>query len=199
MGLKLEQYKNMIQNLLPVGLAWPREKETNMEGFLFAIAGEPNRVDCRIQDMLRESYPLTASELLTDWETTTGLPEECEGLGSTIQRRREAVDQKLSTTGGQSPGFYIDVAARLGYEITITDQNDGSPFRVGENAAGDALGGEDWAHTWIVNAPEETIQYFRSGQSAAGEPLANWGNELLECVLNRLKPAHTIVIFTYGT
>jgi len=29
-------------------------------------------------------------------------------------------------------------------------------------------------------------------------PLAEWGNELLECAINHLKPAHTGVIFSYS-
>lgn len=189
----LSKYATMIQNLLPVGLAWPRQSATNMESFLEAISGEFMRVDTRVDDMLREAYPLTTSELLTDWERVTGLPEECEGLAETTQRRREAVHQKLSAIGGQSPGYYIDVAARLGYEITITEF---SPFVAGDSA-GDSAWGDDWAYAWQVNAPEETVSFFAAGEGSAGDPLASWGNQLLECVITRLKPAHTIVIFAY--
>lgn len=189
-------YVSLLQNLLPQGWAWPREPDTNMENLLTAKAEELNRVGCRVQDQLTEAYPLTTSELLTDWERMTGLPETCEGQAETVALRREAVAQKLSSIGGQSPGFYIDVAERLGYTITITEF---SPFRVGVNSAGDPLYGEDWAYAWQVNAPEETVRYFAAGQGAAGEPLASWGNELLECVISRLKPAHTIVIFAYGS
>lgn len=191
----IEKYSTMLHNLLPRGLAWPRQKDTTLTALLEALGVEFQRVDGRVQNMLEEAYPLTASELLTDWERLVGLPEECEGLAETIQRRREAVDNKLSTIGGQSPGYYISVAARLGYEITITEFN---PFRVGEDAAGDPLYGEDWAYAWQVNAPEESVKYFAAGEGAAGEPLATWGNSLLECVISRLKPAHTIVIFAYN-
>lgn len=185
----------MLKNLLPVGLAWPRQKNTTLEGLITSLAGAYNDVDVRVQDMLTEAYPLTSAELLTDWERVTGLPEECEGQATTLQRRREAVDRKLSSTGGQSPGFYIEVAARLGYTITITEFH---PFRVGKDHAGDAVNGEDWGYTWAVNAPSETVKYLAAGQGSAGEPLASWGNELLECVISRLAPAHTIVQFRYG-
>lgn len=190
----LEKYTAMLQNLLPLGLAWPRQPGTNMENFLSALAVELNRVDIRVDDMLREAYPLTTSELLTDWERVTGLPEECEGLADSTQRRREAVNQKLSSIGGQSPAYYIDVAQRLGFEITITEFR---PFVAGDDA-GDPVYGDDWAYAWQVNAPEESVTYFEAGNGSAGDPLASWGNELLECVINRLKPAHTIVIFAYG-
>lgn len=194
MGLGIEKYTAMIQNLLPVGYAWPRQANTNMENLLTALATEPERVDCRVQDMLTEAYPLTTSELLTDWERALGLPEECEGLGDTVQKRRQAVHQKLSSLGGQSPQFYIDLAASIGFEITITEFD---PFCAGD-PCGDPLYGDDWAHTFQVNAAEETILYFNAGEGSAGEPLASWGNSLLECVINRYKPAHSVVIFAYG-
>lgn len=190
----LSEYVAMLQNLLPRGLAWPREGASKMRAFLESLAVEFSRVDTRVEDMLREAYPLTASELLTDWERVTGLPEACEGLAETTQRRREAVDRKLSSLGGQSPGYYIGGAARLGYEITITEF---SPFVAGDDA-GDPVYGDDWAYAWQVNAPEESVSYFAAGEGSAGDPLASWGNQLLECVISRLKPAHTIVIFAYG-
>jgi hypothetical protein len=34
--------------------------------------------------------------------------------------------------------------------------------------------------------------------SAVGEALRTWGNDLLECKMNQIKPAHTILIFGYG-
>ena len=33
--------------------------------------------------------------------------------------------------------------------------------------------------------------------SVAGEPLRSWGNNLLECTMERIKPAHTVLIFAY--
>jgi len=193
MGLK--NYKNTLLGLLPVGLAWPREKGTNLDNLITAVAEEPNRVAIRVADMLKESYPLTSSELLTDWERITGLPEACTGAPDTLQARREAVDQKLGSIGGQSKQFYIDLAAKIGFEVTITEY---SPFKVGKNATGDALAGDDWAYAWQINAPEETIREFKTGRSSVGEPLRYWGNELLECVISRVKPAHTYLLFAYG-
>ena len=57
---------------------------------------------------------------------------------------------------------------------------------------------DGWQFVWQVNAPEASIVEFDAGRSSAGEPLRSWGNELLECVINRLKPAHTYVLFAYG-
>ena len=64
-------------------------------------------------------------------------------------------------------------------------------------AAGEAANSEAWAHTWRVVAPTETVVYFQAGESAAGDPLATWGNSQLECVIRRIAPAQTIVQFSY--
>lgn len=191
----LINYKNTLLGLLPVGLAWPREPGTNLDNLITCLAEEPNRVAGRVEDMLKESYPLTSSELLTDWERITGLPGKCLEAPETLQFRREAVDQKLASTGGQSKQFYIDLAAKIGFEVTISEYR---PFKAGVSKAGDPVNSDDWAYAWQVNAPEETIRDFKAGRSAAGEPLRVWGNEILECVIGQVKPAHTYLLFAYG-
>lgn len=184
----------MLMSLLPPGLAWPRDEGTGLDKVLTAEAVELTRVDTSVQDLLTESYPLTSNNLLTDWERVTGLPNACVGAPETVQLRREAVDQKLATTGGQSPGFFIDLAASIGFEVTITEY---TPFRVGSNGAGDPINSEEWAYVWQINAPEETIRDFEVGSNAVGEGLRTWGNELLECVITQYQPAHTRVLFSY--
>jgi uncharacterized protein YmfQ (DUF2313 family) len=63
---------------------------------------------------------------------------------------------------------------------------------------GDQLGGAQWAFVWDINAALNTIQRFTMGQSAMGDPLATWGNAVLECELSAFAPAHTLVRFTYS-
>jgi uncharacterized protein YmfQ (DUF2313 family) len=187
-------YQSQLFQLLPQGKAWPRYEETTLARLLLAFAGELARVDARVDALLREAYPLTTFELLTDWERVTGLPDGCISTSDSLQARRDAVMEKLARRGGQSRQFFIDLAATLGFTITITEYR---PFLVGRNRMGDRLYGEDWRFAWLVTGPSETYRYFRMGQSVMGERLRSWGNDLLECIINRLKPAHTVVRFAY--
>jgi uncharacterized protein YmfQ (DUF2313 family) len=57
---------------------------------------------------------------------------------------------------------------------------------------------QSWRWVWAVNAPLNTVTYFRPGVSAAGEALASWGNAVLECEVQKLAPAHTLPIFIYS-
>lgn len=196
MAHTLEQYAELLKNLLPPGMAFPREPGTNLEKVLLGCAAELSRVEGRADFLAVDVVPSSTSELLTDWERVAGLPDKCSGeLEQTIQGRRNALVAKLASTGGQSVGYFIEVARKLGYTITITEFR---PFRAGMSRAGDALtNGPKWVYTWRVNASESTIISFRAGLSAAGEPLRSWGNSAIECKINQLKPAHTFVMFGY--
>lgn len=195
MGMNGDQYAEQLDALLPQGLAWPRESDARMRALTRGLAEEFARVDARGDDLLREVLPNTTVEMLEDWERAAGLPDTCVATTQTLQERRNAILSRLANTGGQSRAFFIELAAYLGFTITITEFR---PFMAGIGRAGDALYGEEWRHAWRVNAPQTTIIAFRAGLSAAGEPLRKWGNELLECVFNRVKPAHSVLLFGYG-
>lgn len=191
-----EDYRLQLRGLLPAGPAWDPELVPEIDQVLTGLSLELARLDGRGSDLLTEMDPHRVLELLPDWERVAGLPDKCSGtLEETIQGRRSALISKIESTGGQSPGYFIEVAARLGYEITITEFR---PFRAGLSVAGDALTNGDWVFTWQVNAPETTVVEFRAGLSVAGERLRTWGNSALECKINQIKPAHTIAIFAYG-
>lgn len=190
------EYKEQLKLLLPPGQAFPREPGTNIDALLDGLSIELARVDTHGTRLVPEANPLTTSELLADWERAAGLPDKCAGtLEDTLQGRRNALVAKLSSTGGQSPAYFVGVARALGYTISIDEFR---PFRAGRSNAGDALTNGDWVFAWRVNAPAVTIIAFRAGRSAVGEPLRSWGNDALECKLNQLKPAHTILLFAYG-
>jgi uncharacterized protein YmfQ (DUF2313 family) len=194
MGMNGDQYRNQLASLLPKGLAWSREGGSGLMALLRGLAEEFSRIDGRGDDLLREVVPTTSIELLSDWERVAGLPDECITSSQTIQERRNALLGRLAGTGGQSAAFFIEVAKNLGYTVTITEFK---PFRAGISRAGDALTNGDWVYAFRVNAPATTVSEFRAGIGSVGEPLRTWGNDLLECVLRRIRPAHTIIIFGY--
>ena len=188
-------YEDHLVTLLPEGVAWPKEENTNLRKVLSGISVELERVDGRACDAIEESDPRTTYELLEDWERTVGLPDKCsESIEQTLQVRRNAVVAKLNSRGGQSKEFYIDLAKSNDIDITITEP---FPFRAGRNSAGDLLYGIEWLHHWIVNTGDFIGYEFRAGQSIASERLRVLANDYLECIIERVKPAHTVVIFNF--
>jgi len=173
-----DSYKQLLISLLPKGPIWPSaETDNTFTDLLDGLAEELARIDARALNLLEEAFPNTTNELLVDWERVTGLPDSCTGVLNTLQQRRNALMGVLTTERSLSKQFYTDIAERLGFTITITEL-------------------PNW--TWQVNAAigANTV-YFRVGSSTMGEPLVSSENNLLECVMQALKPAHTSVIFNY--
>jgi uncharacterized protein YmfQ (DUF2313 family) len=143
--------------------------------------------------ILSEADPRTTYHLLSDWERVLGLPDTCAGQQSTIELRRAAVVSKVTMKGGQSRAFFIALAAKLGFVVTIDEFKQYSVM----SPVNSPLYGWPWCFTWRVNVPLNNVRHF-SVMSGVNESLSTWGNTLLECALNRFKPAHTIVQFAYS-
>jgi uncharacterized protein YmfQ (DUF2313 family) len=183
--------------LMPRGAAWSREPGTVLDAVLSAMADRAADMQARVVTLGDvESYPATATEILAEWERAYGLPDLCVGAGQTLQERRLALVSKIAAGGGQSRAYFIAVAAALGFTITIEEFR---PFMFGQSTFGDPLLDVEAAFRWRVIAPEINTIFFRFGQSAFGEPFERASNTALECVLNRLKPAHTTLEFSYGS
>ena len=208
--MEKQDYLQMLQGLLPQGKAWNREPDSNLTKLLSAAAAEFAKIDARIRDIIKESDPRSALETLEEWELEFGLPDPCsEGFVTTIQERRQAVLQKMLSRGGQSPKYYKELAAVLGYDIIITEN---VPFRVGKSRCGqryiegpysrkrvqltDTL---DILFTWNTRVLGPRVTFFRVGVSRVGkDPLAKITRaEDLECIFNRNNQSHAKLTFAY--
>lgn len=189
-----EDYAAAMRQLLPPGPAWQYEEAATIAAIMLALADSYVALHDRSCDLLTEIIPDTAVEMLPDWERAAGLPDDCTGENNTLEARRAALVSRLRAIGGQSPQYYIDLAATLGYTIQIFTY---SPFTAG-SSAGDALTNDQWCFAWRVQADSVINLRFRAGIGRAGEPLRVFGNTILECVLNKWKPAHTFIVFDYA-
>lgn len=193
MAMNQQSYASQLAKLLPRGLLWAETASNKIGSLIDAMAAEMARIDARSDDMLNEADPRTTFELLPDWERNYGLPENCSLEAQNLEQRIEALVAKVNFEGSLSIPFFIDLAASIGFEITITEfdvytfeSNVEAPFY-----------GVEWRYAWQVNAPAVTVTY-RTTESDVETPFASWGNELLECTFQRTKPGHTRVFFTYG-
>ncbi|QDH35861.1 putative phage tail protein [Porphyrobacter sp. YT40] len=193
-------HAEVLRQLLPRGAAWDFAPGGTFAGLLAALAAEFARVDARALDLLDEADPRTALETLIDWERVAGLPDACTGQPDNVGERRVALVEKLTSIAGQRPADFIDLAARIGYEIDITEHR---PLRTGFRV-GDRCNGEDWAFAWTVTVqpfdgagrPVLSIAHFKVGDPV-GTRVRGFGSLDLECVITRAAPSHTNVIFAY--
>ena len=192
-----KEYLRLLQSLLPKGKAWNRDDDSTLYEFLYGQAEEFVRVDARSSDLLVERNTLYTNELLTDHENDLGLPDECSNEDETIQERRNNAHSKLIQLGQQNPQYFIDIAAAIGWTITITEF---SPFICGVNSSGDSCGDSDVIFYWLVTVDLSSANtvYFTSGNSQSGDSLQQIVDiDYLLCKLNQLKPAHTKIIYEY--
>lgn len=204
-------YLSMLQALLPRGLAWTRATGSRLGALLLASAGEPARVDEAAHRLVDEIHPTTAIEGLEDWERVLGLPDECLPAGTSLQERRSAVLAKLRDEGRQDLAWWYDLAASMGYEVTIEEH---WPFICGIHECGDPsgltpreaqdhpeigyLGPETMRLWWRVLVHGDRLVLFRCGESLLPERLTDWrAADALECVMLRDREAHTLLTFAY--
>jgi uncharacterized protein YmfQ (DUF2313 family) len=189
-----EDYLAQFQRLLPRGRIWHRGWGLVQDADLLTLMPLWARLQIRLNDLIGEIFPCTTTELLPEWEAALGLPDPCTGQLPTLPQRIAAVCGKFSARGGASREYFIRLAASLGFQIEIEEY---VPFTASRSRAGDPVYDEKWAYAWKVIATPTQVLYFRAGQNTAGDPLATWGNKLLECMFEALKPAHTVIVFAY--
>jgi uncharacterized protein YmfQ (DUF2313 family) len=233
-----QDYGSAFLTLLPQGQAWPKYPGTTLDLACRGLAEYWGFVDSRAADLLeQESDPRRTMELLPDWERNWGLPDPCYEEPQTIGERQQALVMRMTMLGAQSREFFIDIAAQLGYTITISEYRvfvvgidgcgDCRVFGDGTNPMMDAWNkpivndrgkpiskGElsEWPNYgigpptnrfyWTVHVSASKLVWFRvgggGGQTGVDPHLRIGLAEEIECLLNRWKPAHTIIIFDYS-
>jgi uncharacterized protein YmfQ (DUF2313 family) len=210
-----DTYGQALANLLPQGLAWPREATSVLMRCLAGLSqvwGKP--VDSRAADLLEnESDPRSTFELLPDWERAWGLPDKCLAEPQTVGDRQIALVTKMTLLGAQSRLFFWKLAKRIGHRIYVIEY---SPFMAGVSRAGDTRPGpeggwEEGHYRWEIGRPEirfywkvkvvgRKFTWFRASRGESGvDPHVRIGLATdLECILRRYKPAHSDIIFDYS-
>ena len=193
MGIVASDYYSELAALLPAGPAWDLSNSSTLALFLDAWSQELARIQTRANNLISEADPRINNELLSDYERIFGLPTDCMvGVSQTLQQRHNGLVSQMTSVGGQSPAYFIHLALNAGFTITITEFSPASVTSTVASPIYDA----SWAYAWQVNAQLNTVTNFLVN-SLVADALSTWGNNLLECLINRYKPAHTTVLFSY--
>lgn len=199
--MERKDYKELFQALMPKGPAWSREPDAKMSDLAEAVAAFFFFIHGRVEKAKREMFPQDCEEILIDWERELGLPETCEhgnhAEGQTFQERVNEVIAKINRSFSPTIANFTKLAQSLGYNVRIVTT---PPAICGLARCGDRLGGNTAAnYYWITIVDGARLTYARCGTAVCGEPLCriSWADDL-ECLLNRIKPAHTIIKLSYG-
>lgn len=196
MALSLSAWLVSLQSLLPPGRAFTREPGSVTTKVLESVAAMLLAAELRAFNLRAQSEPLIATSLLTDWEGTLGLPDQCTAaLDQSIAQRQRAASQRLLEQGGQSAAYFIALAAQLGQPgCTITEFG---PTHCNDDC-NDALGATSDCFNWLVNVPAQSIgnRPANCNDDCSGA-LDFYTPSAIECPIRERKPAHTAVYFAY--
>lgn len=198
MAVTAQEYVGMLKELLPPGPAWPRGDTPSLYAMMFEVWGaELARADSRARALITENDPRFALETFQEWLDEWGLPDDCIRAWSNANDTtlRKLLLWKIQTVGSQNWQFFVDLASMFGYIITIDEFNRHSV----RSRTSDVLSSEIWPHTWRVNvlAAQGSAMTYHEVTGDAKEPLAWWGDALIECLIKRYAPAHATLSFAY--
>ena len=138
----------------------------------------------RIADMLDERFAATTDELLDEWIRELALDvDPCVALDDD-DAKKAAIRAAVAAVGDLSPSTYYAIADALGVEVEILE-GPTAPYTApecGVAECGDELAGPLAGLIWQVIAPAATPIETRA---------------ILECQINRARPAHTAVEYLY--
>jgi len=193
MGLTTADYEDQLQKLLPYGPAWEGNHPLLTAGAA-ELARTAERADVLAEE---EADPQQTTALLSRYESVCGLPDSCVVPGAqTLPERQQRLASKIQSEGGINEGYYLRLLANMGYIGATITRYHHRTFTPGSRA-GDQLYSPIWRHVWTVNLPAAgRVTNFSPG-SRAGDPLRTWGDAEVQCVISKLSPPHTNVIFRY--
>jgi uncharacterized protein YmfQ (DUF2313 family) len=193
-----DDFQQAALNLLPRGAAWPRDLSSILAKAMGAIGDMFARAHADITQITDvELYPPSTSLLLPEWERDYGLPEPCTPQPQTIEQRIQALMAKITDQGSLSRQKFIDLAAALGFTITITEFLPSSGIGTCIGPCTEPVYGMAWRFAWQVNAPATTVGVLTCNGDCVS-PLRWWGNENLECVIARRNRPSRFVLFSYA-
>lgn len=173
-------YIGLLKSLLPYGLLWQTLNDT-FNLFLEAFSQEFDRFEQRYTDLLRNSIPYLADELLPDWERIALLPDEMPLPGDSTTKRQGVVGSKITSFYANSNSItWENLALNMGMIVVVTDETDPltAEARVDEALVDDAR----------VSDTTDAFHWLITVSSDPNSQLSK-----LQAIVARLKPVHTLV------
>jgi uncharacterized protein YmfQ (DUF2313 family) len=183
-----------LLSLMPPGWANPRDPASDMANVSRALATGVETVEALAESLFMEIDPRSADLLLDSFERVLG-PDPCGRweLVTAKADRRLIAYQRWVSKGGSSAAYFIALAAALGVTATIdTDTT---------TCAGAECGSETIEspeqYVWRINLPATQEVEAETGELETGDLLGWLIPSLVECVIRRYAPAHTIPVISY--
>lgn len=187
----IEEAARQLASHLPDGRAWAAKNldGTNMRALVKGSAAAFMEIQGQIETMARELDIRLTDQLLPDWETSCGLPEECIGALSSLEERRKAVILRLRKIPFVTKADYEQLAFDLtGLSITVTPGAEVELFPL--NFPLHFASGNSYFKLYVT-----------FNEAVAGFPynfpfnFVSTSDNIVRCVLEQIAPANVLIIF----
>jgi len=118
----IEGTVTQLADHMPTGDAWAAKlvEDSDLHSQMHGTSKPFNMTQGRIEDLSRESDINQTVELISDWESSVGLPDVCLGPLSDIDERRALIIERLSKTPIVTIGQQQTFIDRLFPDLDIT-------------------------------------------------------------------------------
>ena len=167
---------------------------SNLRKILLGLASEFVRFRDKANLIYNEYNPKSTTDFITEWETQVGIPDDCFNNTGTLEERGINILLKLAGINTTTTEQFKNIASILGYNISVSTGIDTSVFPL------------QLPFILIdqVEAPFTIVITLPASEQADGLPLelpftlTSETPEILQCLFNKIKPAHCNIIFRYS-
>lgn len=188
-----DDYRDALLGLFPRGFAWFKGKGGNWWKLVSAFAVAFCIVYETLRQHVRESSPLGTTSF-DIWERELGLPRKGLEFSDDAGRRSE-IYRIARRPGGCTVPYFEGIAALFGKSVEIFEYwKDPEPF------AEVNFGDDDPNFYWAVKMDiARSDMHVCTCNDTCNDYLRWWWDDRLEAMFELIKPAHTKLVFLYGT
>ena len=182
---------------MPSGDAWAAKliEDSDLHSQMHGTSKPFNMTQGRIEDLTREFDINQTVELVTDWETSVGLPDICLGPVSDIDERRDLIIERLSktpvTTLAQQQAFIDRLFPGLGVILIPGAEFFSFEYDIEMFFMGDV--NEKFIIVALIPPQEPFFEFDFEFNLTGGIDQTQ-----LQCVLDRISPANVLPLILEG-
>ena len=189
----LEQHAQVQADFMPTGKFWRAKNivDSKIRDLLRGFGASAKRQEEVLAKFWEEIFIGTTEEFIDDFEKALGIPDDCFTGTGTLEERRIDAQLKMVSLYVVTEQDFIDLAALLGFTITIERPIETNIFPY--TFPFELVNAKTLRFTWIIVGVDV---------AAAGFPYtfpvtfdAETNQNILQCLFGKLKPANTSLQF----
>jgi uncharacterized protein YmfQ (DUF2313 family) len=189
------EHRKSIADFLPNGELFRAKNtpDTNLYNLLLGLAYENARIENKMNEIAYQYDINKTTELIEQWESALGIPDDCFSNTVDINLRRTQVLAKLSLSIDTADSF-VALAAEFGYTIEIVQASNVAIFPL-QFPLQFYPTAKTARFTIIVNMPSELqpCTFPIAFPLCFSPPNSN----IIECFFRKVKPANCQIVFKY--